>query len=61
MIRDQVQKEVKLGFHFTFDQSIMDITPNTVVAPYGIAYQQTINDNMEIVTKFRPAHDQSID
>jgi len=59
MLRENVMKEVSLGFQFVFDKSIINKIPDSVVTPYEVACQSTINDFMELVTKYRPTHDLS--
>ena len=59
MLRENVIKEIGLGFQFVFDKSIINKLPDAVVTPYGVACQSTINDLMELITKYRPTHNLS--
>ena len=35
MLRSNVEKEIKLGYQFVFDKSIINNIPNSVVPPMG--------------------------
>ena len=61
ILYENVIKEVKLSFQFVFNTSIINKILDSIVAPYGIACQNTINELIEIILKYQSTHNLSID
>ena len=61
VLSEAVEKDTKLGFQFLFDPSIISDIPHSVVSLYGIAIQNTLDKNKNIILKYRPICDLSID
>ena len=61
MLRENIRKEIKLGFQFIFDKSIINNMPDLVVSPCSIAFQTTIDDQLNLITKYLPTHNLSVD
>ena len=60
VLREAVEKDTKLGFQFPFDPSIINNIPHSVISPYGIAIQNTLDENKNIILKYRLTHNLSI-
>ena len=54
-----VSNEVSCGFQLPTTVDSLFHIPHTVIAPYGLVSQQSINEHGEIIEKFRNTHDQS--
>ena len=61
ILYENVIKEVKLSFQFVFNRSIINKILDSIVAPYRIAYQNIINELIEIILKYQSTHNLSID
>ena len=47
--------------NFLFEPNIINLTPNSVVSPCGVAAQNTFNELLEIIPNYRTTHDLSIE
>ena len=61
LLESLVQADIRAGFQLPIPVKIICSIPNTVVAPYGIANQFSINEIGERIEKDRLIHDQSFD
>ena len=61
LLESLVEDNIKAGFQVPVPIDLVHKIKNGVVAPYGIAYQFSINEQGERVDKDRLTHDQSFD
>ena len=61
VLRNNFVKEIKTGFQFPFLIEDIPKIKGSMVAPVGVASQETVNELGEIVPKYRPTHDQSFE
>lgn len=59
LLEDLLQDDISAGFQVPLPVSSLRKIKNGVIAPYGIAFQSSINERGEVIPKERVTHDQS--
>ena len=56
-LQKNIKKYVECGYQFPCDPGIINTIPNSVSSPYVIATQNTFNELLKIILKYRTDHD----